>query len=89
MTVQIEALAPLSGPTAKVGASNRKIHFYRTEDDASAVETANYFDNASLQLNQGDFIFASLDTDTSPIGMVYHVTSITGTTVVVAPIAAL
>ena len=89
MTVQVDALAPLSGPLAKVGQSNQKIHFYRTADVVAVVEAANYFDSAAKQLNQGDFIFASMVTGGAAIGMVYHVTSITASVVVVAPIAAL
>jgi hypothetical protein len=67
----------------KVGTAVITLHFYATEDDNTAIVTANYFDSIYKHLKVGDIILASIDIGGSPRMQAYLVTVVaaTGTTV--------
>ncbi len=59
---------------------------YTTIDVTGDVDTSNYFNDASDMLRVGDMLFANVDTDGTPAGGIFFVTSNTGGNVDVADI---
>lgn len=68
--------------------ANRSMHGYVTNDDAAAVEAANYFLSIHARLKVGDQIHCSLDMDGTPIGRSYVVTASASTGVTVTRFSA-
>lgn len=58
--------------------SGNQIFHYVSNDDATAVETANYFNQAceTANLKKGDVVIASLDLDGTPAIKTYMVSDI-------------
>lgn len=52
----------LGSPDGSAG-SNRALHSYVTNDDAAAIETANYFNAKAAQCKTGDVLLAGFDLD--------------------------
>jgi hypothetical protein len=58
-----------------------RIWTYKTIDDAAAINTAGYFNEAAADLKVGDLIYAYTDTDGTPPGYFFAVNANDGTTV--------
>jgi hypothetical protein len=57
---------------------------YRSDDTATSVTAAGYFDPAAASLRPGDMVLASTAQSTSPAAAVLGVVSVTGGAVTVA-----
>lgn len=69
-------------------ANNFTLWHYTTTDDATAIETAGYFDKAADMLRVNDLMIVNIDTDGSPATDFYIVTGNDGGSVSVASYAA-
>lgn len=73
---------PDMGAIGSGAGSMKSKHFYVSNDDAAAVQAANYFNGLAAQLSKGDIIECSLDIDATPLTKTYVVTSAQGATTV-------
>ncbi len=62
------------------GAGNN-VYYYRTNDTATVVDAANYFDGFAAQLRAGDLILVAGDMDGTQSADLFVVSSVSGTTV--------
>ena len=65
-------------------ANNFTLWHYTTTDDATAIGTAGYFDNAVDMLRVNDLMIINIDTDGTPATDFYIVTGNDGSAVTVA-----
>ncbi len=68
-------------------ANNFTLWHYTTVDDATAIETSGYFDNAVDMLRVNDLMIVNIDTDGTPATDFYIVTGNDGSAVTVAAYA--
>ena len=70
--------------------STSQLFHYTTNDNATAVAAANYFDDAidDVNLTRGDIILAALDMDGTEVLKMYLVSDITSGAVTVASLTA-
>lgn len=66
----------------------QSVFSYLTNDDAAAVQTSGYFNDAGPRLTKGDVILASLDLDGTPEARAYLVSAATATTATITPFKA-
>ena len=59
---------------------------YKSDDAATVIDTAGYFNDASSEMNVGDMIFAHVDADGTPAFGIFAVNANSGGTVDVANI---
>lgn len=72
-----KTVSHLGTPDGSAG-SNRALHSYVTNDDAAAIETANYFNTAAGRCKTGDILLAGYDLDGTEGCRMYMLTVASG-----------